>query len=90
MTVDRCSSNTCRAPIEWVITEATGASMPIDVEPVAGGNLIKLDARTPDGIAIVHYLTKAELAGETLFEIPTERYVSHFATCAKAKRFRRR
>lgn len=94
MTAARCTgkgkTRGCGQPIEWVVTEATGSPMPIDAEPVEGGNLIKLDSTLDDGTAIVHYLTKAERAGETLFAIPTDRYVSHFATCPNAKRFRRR
>lgn len=90
VTLGRCDG--CRRPIEWVITEAKRARMPIDPEPVADGNLVKLPTPCEDGTEIVRYLTKAELANEggSLFDAPTDRYVSHFATCPDAKRFRKK
>lgn len=76
-TVDKCRS--CGAPIIWALTR-TYRIMPIDAEPVDGGNVVivgrgerapRVDVRP----------------GGTLFDDrPT--YTSHFATCPDAARWR--
>ncbi len=72
-----CSS--CKKPILWKKT-ASGALMPLDPVPVAGGNvIIKGD---------VAYTLKGDLWEEIAAEEP--RYVSHFATCANAAQHRKR
>ena len=90
VTLARCDG--CHQPVEWVITEANHKRMPIDPDPIADGNLVKLATPCADGTEIVRYLTKAELANEggSLFEGPTDRYVSHFATYSHADRFRKK
>lgn len=65
----------CMAAIVWREHARTGAVAPIDAEPVEGGNIRLL----PDG--------RYEVAAEPdLFGEP--RYVSHYATCPDADRWR--
>lgn len=75
----------CRAPIVWAHTEQ-GNPMPVDRDPVPGGNLVfvprlfDFDQAPP----VVHVITdEAAIEGEP------ERYVSHFATCPHADEHRR-
>jgi hypothetical protein len=70
----RCRS--CDAPVVWKRTEA-GKAMPIDPDPVPGGNVVLLD---DDRVHVLH-------ADEAADDVPT--YVSHFATCPNAKGHRR-
>ncbi len=80
----RCRA--CNAPMVWGVTES-GAKMPVDPEPVEGGNVIVL---SDAGLAgpLVKVLGEPTLL-DGLAE-PTVRYVSHFATCPNAEEFRRR
>ncbi len=75
----RCDS--CNAPIIWAVTK-NAKSMPVDVEPVKGGN-VQLDARggaTPlaSVLSIAQQFGKANLRR------------SHFVTCPNAAQHRRR
>lgn len=76
--MNSCSS--CHAPIIWAKTQK-GKPMPLDAEPSEKGNIV-----LTDGVAV--YLTK-----EALAHVPPapgeRRYVSHFATCVDAAKFRR-
>lgn len=76
-TLHQCKS--CRAPILWYHT-VNGERMPIDAEPVAGGNV-----RIIDGTAHVIGCTI------DLFDATDDgiRYVPHFATCPDAKEWKR-
>jgi hypothetical protein len=76
--VGECRS--CRRPVYWCVT-GTGAAMPVDVEPVANGN-IQLHRNGERILAV--YLT-----GD-LTKVPGPRRVSHFATCKDAKNWRKR
>lgn len=69
--------HSCGAPIVWVHTEA-GKRMPIDPEPVDGGNLI-LDRRDGPRVTVA-----------TEGNLPPCGYVSHFATCPQAGKWRKR
>lgn len=76
----RCTS--CGRPILWAISAVTGTRMPIDPDPVIGGNIRLDDAHPP----------KARIVGAAidLFD-PTDdgtRHVSHFATCPCADQHR--
>lgn len=63
---------TCGAEIIWRRTEANDQLMPLNAEPVDGGNVELLD----DGRARVH------AAGQTaLFDEHPIRYMPHYATC---------
>ena len=64
----------CGAPIVWCRTRS-GTRIPLDPEPVAGGNLVK------DAFNVVAFVQPDMSA--------TDRYVSHFATCPQAKTHRR-
>lgn len=68
-----CSS--CGAPIIWAKTARLRRFIPLDKEPIIGGNIV-LDG----GIASI------ETIG--LFD-RTPKYVSHFTTCPNAKKHRR-
>lgn len=73
----RC--NSCGAPIRWVETP-TGKRMPLDPEPVVGGNIEIGD----DGIARVFGKAEADVRaanGDLLHK-------SHFATCPTASQHR--
>ncbi len=70
---NRCHS--CEAPVRWVRT-ASGKAMPIDPEPVDGGN-VWLDS---NGVAHV---------GDEQWAPSPRRYKSHFATCPNAAKHRR-
>lgn len=77
-TVAECRS--CHRPVIWAKT-TTGASMPVDAEPVDGGNveLLPKPGAAPD--AVVH--GQPPLLGGEL-------RLSHFVTCPDAGRWRRR
>lgn len=67
----------CGASIIWATTEHGVGRMPVDVEPVAGGNL-ELDELA--GHTAVRVVTP---------EPDVERYVSHFATCPQSAEWRK-
>jgi len=73
---DFCRS--CKAPVVWVRTRA-GKRMPVDPEPVEGGNIIlsERDHATP-------------LAVYVEADPGVMRHVSHFATCPNADQHRKR
>lgn len=70
----------CGAAVRWVET-AAGKRMPLDPEPVDGGNVelrqVMLD-RQRHTIAVVHPV------GQPALDEQGPRYVSHFATCPNA------
>lgn len=65
--------------IEWRRTEATGAVMPIDPDPVADGNLLITD------------LGEVRVLGPLEVELhrAEHRHLSHFVTCPEADQFRK-
>ncbi len=71
--VDACK--TCKRPIRWA-KSVHGRLLPLDPEPVAGGNLVLDD----QGVARV-------LRPEVPYGGP--RYTSHFVTCPQAREHRR-
>jgi hypothetical protein len=81
----------CKAPIVWARTEH-GRTMPLDPEPVVGGNIavtgalgVNLERLVRDELVAV-VVPRAVL--ESL-EPETELYRSHFASCPYASEFRR-
>ena len=64
----------CHAPIIWGYT-INGRRMPLDPEPVSGGNLV-LDGQ--------------KVRGATAEDAPGLRRSSHFSTCPEAGSHRRR
>jgi hypothetical protein len=74
---------TCRAPIVWVVTAASGTSMPVDPDPVPDGNLELIDAGPgQQPRAVVVDPGQLSLDG-------APRYVSHFVTCPQADQHRK-
>lgn len=65
----------CHLEIRWARTER-GKAIPIDPAPVPDGNLVVSDG------GIAHVLRATEMP-------PSERYVSHFATCVRRAHFRK-
>lgn len=88
--MSQCRS--CHAEIEWVVTER-GKNMPIDAEPVEGGNLVFTGTiHHSVGRASyreVRYLRKG-IQPSTLLGESEETYVSHFATCPNSEQHRAR
>lgn len=84
-----CSS--CSAPILWARGVATGRGVPLDLDPVADGNIVIVPASdVPADLALgrnevaVHYLRKGDDPGDR------PRYVTHFSTCPDATTHRKR
>lgn len=71
-----CSS--CHAQVTWAWTEK-GSRIPLDIEEVAGGNLVYVVGR-PGGTPTVRYVQP---------EPDVLRLRSHFASCPNAKKHRR-
>lgn len=78
MKTSTCRS--CGAPVIWAVT-ASGKRMPVDAEPVEGGNVRLDDVGLPDPQAVVFGGFSADHA-DTLHK-------SHFATCVNAAQHRR-
>jgi len=81
MTETRGHCKGCGGPVLWVRTEASGAWLSRDPEPVGEGNVVLVKGKA-------HVLTKAELAPPGLLDSllpgsppPGPRYVPHRATC---------
>jgi hypothetical protein len=72
---------TCKAPILWAITSG-GHPMPIDVDPVADGNL-RLEHGAGEMPHVVVVPPSRRDPSESL-------YVAHFRTCPYADQHRRR
>lgn len=73
----RCAS--CHAEIIWTRTSASGSLMPVDAEPVEGGNI-----KIVDGVS---HVMKGDLF-EPMVGGPS--YVSHFVTCPNREQHRRK
>jgi len=86
--VSTCRS--CGAPVVWAVTPE-GRRMPVDAEPVDGGNVLL--SPNPTG-SQDRYAPVATVVGKrvqaSLFGDDGPRYVSHFATCPNADLHRRR
>lgn len=77
------SCGSCAASVIWTVTHK-GRRMPVDAEPVEGGN-VRL---RQDGERVIAEYPGKEHPG--LFdEDDRARYVSHFATCPQAGRWRK-
>lgn len=77
----RCRS--CEARIVWAVTPA-GRRIPLDPDPVEGGNVLLAPAIASPSGAVARVLTNDERAAHV-----GPLHVSHFATCPKAKAHRR-
>lgn len=77
----RCRS--CKAPIWWVVHEATGKRMPLDLKSDPRGNIIITGEPDPGGTEDITYrVATPDDAGVS------DRYISHFATCPTATAWR--
>lgn len=83
----------CGARVWWAVVEGSGERMPVDWEPVAGGNVAPV-SRDP---VIVRVLSTAAAAGPALPGlaapepaplIDQRRWVPHWATCPQAQQWR--
>jgi len=88
---DVCRS--CKAPILWALTE-TGKRMPVDAEPVEGGNILlshRQAATAP--VAVVQGRDDIEQLRKQHEQSPQDGplrlFTSHFATCPYAGQHRR-
>lgn len=74
----------CKAPIRWCVTDATGKRMPIDPEPVADGNIWVI--RHEDGMPVIGVaLTRDGVPASEPFA-----YVSHFVNCPDRDSWRKK
>ena len=71
----------CHAPIVWAVNDLTGKAMPLDAEPVDGGNVILH--------ALGSTCTVLNAGQGTLLDDDEPRYVPHFATCPDADTWRK-
>lgn len=78
----RCRDPLCQKPIAWVILTASGKRHPIDEAPAPDGNIAITGNSKAGRQAVVLSRAARESRDGPL-------YVSHFATCAAAERFRR-
>lgn len=76
--LQRTPCDSCSEPIYWVRTD-DHKRMPINVEPVVGGNLLLAAAEVPPRVSVVSKGGRPP---------GTRLYVSHLATCRYAKRHR--
>jgi hypothetical protein len=83
--VSACRS--CGAAIVWAVTPE-GRRMPVDADPVDGGNVLLAPAVEPGGSPTATVVGKR--VQPSLFGDDGPRYVSHFATCPDSAKHRRR
>lgn len=74
----------CDAEVIWARSSSTGHLMPVDAQPVDGGNVL---LSTGPGVRIATVVGKK--AQPNLFGDDGPRYTSHFATCPNADTHRR-
>lgn len=80
-----CRASRCRAPIRWVITEASGderKKMPLDGQPHEDGNVVLVGDRGAPLARVLGPLDLLELGDH----VP--RYKSHHAVCPARKQFK--
>ena len=82
----------CKAPVLWAETQAHGKAIPLDPEPVEGGNITLHRRRVGIPVAVVLGRKQLDsLRGQAVrFGPPLVLYQSHFASCPFADEFRRR
>jgi hypothetical protein len=89
-----CSS--CKQPVLWSVTQATGKRMPLDplpVDPETPGALIHVGGQAWSRKAAItdyvekHGISEDQAATEITAQYP--HHLSHFATCPNAKKHRR-
>jgi hypothetical protein len=90
-TLDTTTCDGCKQRVRWLVNDHTGKRAPIHAVQRDDGNIVLLDADT------YHVLTKADRKAITerpLFDdrtyLDNPRYVTHFAVCPRADKYRRR
>jgi hypothetical protein len=73
----------CKRPIVWAVSEKTQKKLPLDPEPVLGGNL-HMVGEQPQPYGRPAPLVRAVEPDELV-----HRFVSHFATCPQADQWRK-
>lgn len=73
-----CAS--CGAPIAWAVTAKTGRAIPLDADPVPGGNVRVV---TQDGRLVATVVGLGQHHDGPL-------YLAHFATCTNPTTHRRK
>jgi hypothetical protein len=76
----------CGAAVIWTRT-AAGKAMPVDAEPVDGGNVLL--SRGPADVGIPTATVVGKRVQPSIFGDDSPRYTSHFATCPHADTHRR-
>ena len=84
----------CGAAVEWATTEK-GKRMPVDAEPVEGGNILLSHRKVGQPPVALYQSAEqiAKLAAEherSPQEGPLRLYVSHFSTCPQAPGWRKK
>jgi hypothetical protein len=83
---DRCRS--CNAPIRWAVSLANGKALPLDETPAETGNVWLHEAGEEGGnVDVAEVLAGDRLDRARKAEI--DLYLSHFATCPDAGRWRK-
>lgn len=77
----------CGAAIRWT-RSTTGSLMPLDAEPVDGGNVLLTGRRVESKQGGLIDECRVE-AGPPMFDDGTPRYLAHFATCPHAADWRK-
>lgn len=81
--MNRAICRTCKAVVVWVTTEK-GEAMPVDADPVRGGNIrLEGSAARPTAVYVQPLL-------ETDEQRAAPHYVSHFATCPDKAAWRKK
>lgn len=73
----------CKAPLLWARTEATGKAIPLDAEPHPDGNVIIVREGARDVARVLGPLEVAAL------DPSMERFMPHFQSCPNGSEFRR-
>jgi hypothetical protein len=82
-----CSHAECKAPIEWVTTEA-GAAMPLDIGQFSEGNVRMVPVGEELRAHVVTHEERGRLA-VAMSPAPVLYRRAHFSTCPRAKAFRK-
>ncbi len=82
------SCRSCGADIIWAVT-STGSRMPVDAQPVDGGNVLLTERGAPVSGNPPLATVVGKQAQPNLFGDDGPRYVSHFSTCPNADSHRR-
>lgn len=83
----RAVCRSCREPILWAHTTATGERMPLDEKPTASGNVVVHISEEKQPRLMAGVLTRGQVDGARLDG--QKLYRSHFVSCPDSARHRR-